>query len=97
MKMTLQFITPSAKKRVKSKKMKKPMVKFKSDHTPLEIQNMSDQELEYLYEHGSETEQDMADRIIRLRQKAERLEMIMPMDIELAEGTGSPYAGGIRE
>jgi len=97
MDMKLQFVTPSVKKKIKNKKIKKPMIKFKSDHTPLEIQHMSDQELEYLYEHGSPTEKDLADRFIQLRQKLERLEFIMPMDAELAQGTGSPYAGGIRE
>ena len=85
------------RKKPASKKSKQTLVKFKSDHTPIEIQNMSDQDLEYIYEHGSSTEKDFADRIIRLRQKAERLDLIMPVDAELAEGTGSPYAGGIKE
>jgi hypothetical protein len=96
MDMTLQFITPSAKKRVKNKKMKKPMVKFKSDHTPLEIQHMSNDELEDLYEHGSETEQDMAENILHARKKWALVELAMPMDSELAQNTGSPYAGGVR-
>ena len=98
MKLKLSFMNTSAKrKKPKSKKSKQIMVKFKSDHTPIEIQRMSDQELEYLYEHGSPTERELADHFIQLRQKLERLELIMPMDAELAQGTGSPYAGGIRE
>jgi hypothetical protein len=96
MKMTLQFITPSIKKRTKSKKIKKPMVKFKSDHTPLEIQNMDDQELEYLYAHGSPTERDMAENILHARKKWALVELAMPMDVELARGTGSPYAGDVK-
>lgn len=99
MEMTLPFVTnpaPAAKrKKPKVKKsVKRTMVKFKSDHTPIEIQNMDNQELEYLYAHGSETERDMAENILHARKKWALVELAMPMDAELA--SGSPYAGGVR-
>lgn len=101
MEMSLPFVTnpaPVAKrKKVKVKKnVKRTLVKFKSDHTPVEIRNMGDQELEYLYEHGSSTEKDMAENILHARKKWALVELAMPMDAELAQDTGSPYAGGVR-
>lgn len=97
MKMELQFITKPQKRKIKkNKKIKKTMVKFRSDHTPLEIQHMSNDELEYLYEHGSETEQDMAENILHARKKWALIDLAMPMDVELASGTGSPYASDVR-
>jgi len=97
MDMTLQFITQSKQRqKMKSKKPKRNMIKFVSDHTPLEIQHMSNEELEDLYEHGSDTEQDMAENILHARKKWALVELAMPMDSEIAQGTGSPYAGGVR-
>jgi|WetSurMetagenome_2_1015567.scaffolds.fasta_scaffold29228_4 hypothetical protein len=100
MNVNLSFVTNpalSAKRgKAKSKKVKRTLVKFKSDHTPIEIQNMDNQELEYLYEHGSPTEKDMAENILHARKKWSLVELAMPMDAELASGTGSPYAGGVR-
>jgi hypothetical protein len=100
MDVSLPFVTnpaPSAKRnKAKSKKVKRTLVKFKSDHTPVEIQNMDNQELEFLYEHGSATERDMAENILHARKKWALVELAMPMDAELASGTGSPYAGGVR-
>jgi len=97
MDMTLQFVTqPTNRKKVKSTKPKRTMIKFTSDHTPLDIQNMDNQELVDLYEHGSPTERDMAENILHARKKWALVELAMPMDVELAQGTGSPYAGGVR-
>jgi hypothetical protein len=97
MDMTLQFVTqPTGRKKVKSKKPKRTMIKFTSDHTPLEIQHMSTSDLEDLYEHGSPTEKDMAENILHARKKWALVELAMPMDSELAQNTGSPYAGGVR-
>jgi hypothetical protein len=97
MDMTLQFVTqPATRKKAKSKKPKRTMIKFTSDHTPLEIQQMSNSDLENLYEHGSPTERDMAENILHARKKWALVELAMPMDVELARGTGSPYAGDVR-
>jgi hypothetical protein len=97
MDMTLQFVTqPTNRKKAKSKKPKRTMIKFTSDHTPLDIQNMDNQELADLYEHGSPTERDMAENILHARKKWALVELAMPMDSELAQNTGSPYAGGVR-
>lgn len=95
MKLEFQFIIPPKKKK-RMKKLKKPMIKFRSDHTPLEIYHMGDSELVYLYEHGSPTEQDMAENILHARKKWALIDLAMPMDVELAQGTGSPYAGDVR-
>jgi len=94
MNLNFQFITPTPKKR--NKKSKKPMITFKSDHTPIEIQHMSNNELQDLYEHGSETEKDMAENILHARKKWALIDLAMPMDSEIANGTGSPYAGDVR-
>ena len=97
MDITLQFVNqPKTRKKIKSKQVKRTMIKFTSDHTPLEIQHMDNHELEDLYEHGSPTEKDMAENILRARKKWALIELAMPMDVELAQGTGSPYAGGVK-
>jgi len=99
MDVSLPFITNTAqtakrkKQKIIKKKVKRTLVKFKSDHTPVEIQNMDDQELEYLYEHGSPTEQDVADQILRARKKWDLAFNYSPDDI-LPEGSGS---GGARD
>lgn len=99
MEMTLPFVTnpaPAAKrKKQKVKKgTKRTLIKIKSDHTPIEIQHMSNEDLEYLYDHGSPTEKDMAENILHARKKWALVELAMPMDAELA--SGSPYAGGVK-
>jgi len=69
MNMTLQFVTQPRKKKKDKKLVKRPMIKIKSEHTPVEIQNMDMPQLEYIYEHGSPTEKELADNIIRARKK----------------------------
>lgn len=82
------------RKHKKEKPLKRSIIKVQSEHTPVEIQNMDMPKLEYLYQHGSPTEREIADRLIQARKKWALIELVMPLDNELA--SGAPFAGGIK-
>jgi hypothetical protein len=65
-----------------------------NEHTPVEIQDMDMPKLEYLYQHGSPTEREIADRLIQARKKWALIELVMPLNTELA--SGAPFAGGVK-
>jgi len=96
MNISLPFITTSKRrKKTHSKKQtKRETVKIRSEYTPIEIQNMDMPQLEYVYEHGSPTERELADHLIQAKKKWALVELAAPMNNELA--SGAPFAGGIR-
>jgi hypothetical protein len=90
--LTLPFITKSAPRRKKkqiSEISTKPMIKIRNQYAPMEIQGMSMPQLEYIYEHGSPTERDMADQVITARKKFE-IATMMPDDILASGSQGAP-------
>lgn len=87
MEVALPFITQ--RKGKKSKPQKRTIAKIRNSYTPVEIMNMDIQELEYLYEHGSPTEQDIADNILRARKKW----MVASSMSDDADRTDSPNSG----
>lgn len=93
MNISLPFITqPTPRKQKKTQPSR--LIKIKSEHTPLEIQNMSMPELEHLYNHGTPTEKEMARIIIHARKSAEIGNMLA--DDKLSSGSpvsGSPTVG----
>jgi len=93
MNIDLPFINQTKRKKVKNS-AKQKLIKVQSEHTPIEVQNMTMPQLEYLYEHGSSTERELADHLIQARKKWALIELAMPMDAELA--SGSPFAGGVK-
>lgn len=93
MNIDLPFIT-QPRKHKKKDPVKRGIVKINNEHTPVEIQNMDMPKLEYLYQHGSPTEREIANHLIQARKKWELIELAMPMDSELA--SGSPFAGGVK-
>lgn len=93
MDVSLPFVIQQ-RKRKEREPVKRKLIKIRSDYTPMEIQNMDMPQLEYVYEHGSPTEREMADHIIQARKKWALVELAAPMNNELA--SGSPFAGGIR-
>jgi broad specificity polyphosphatase/5'/3'-nucleotidase SurE len=92
MNIDLPFMNQTKRKKVKITKQK--LIKVQNEHTPIEVQNMTMPQLEYLYEHGSSTERELADHLIQARKKWALVELAMPMDAELA--SGSPFAGGVK-
>jgi len=90
---SLPFMT-EPRKHKKEKSAKRNIIKVQSEHTPVEIQNMDMPQLEYLYEHGTSTERELADHLIQARKKWALIELAMPMNIELA--SGAPFAGGVK-
>jgi len=82
------------RKHKKEKPVKRNIIKVQSEHTPVEIQNMDMPQLEYLYEHGTSTERELADHLIQARKKWALIELAMPMNTELA--SGAPFAGGVK-
>jgi hypothetical protein len=96
MNISLPFVTKSKRrKKVHSKEQtQRETVKVRSEYTPIEIQNMDMPKLEYLYQHGSPTERELADHLIQAKKKWALIELAMPMDSELA--SGSPFAGDRR-
>jgi hypothetical protein len=105
MELSLPFVTSSApqaappapmRKKKKMKKstkrnIKKPLIKIRSEYTPMEIMNMDIPEIQYLYEHGSPTERDMADNILRARLKFQRATMLSD-DVINQNNTPNPGA-----
>ena len=92
MNIDLPFMNQTKRKKVKITEQK--LIKVQNEHTPIEVQNMTMPQLEYLYEHGSSTERELADHLIQARKKWALVELAMPMDAELA--SGSPFAGGVK-
>ena len=91
MEISLPFITQPRKKKSKHP-VKRKLIKVRNEYTPIEIQNMSMPELEYIYQHGSPTEIEIADNIIRARKK-------MSVALSLSDDilpSGSPFAGGVK-
>lgn len=68
MDIALPFIT-QRKKSKKGKPSNTRIINIHNEHTPVEIMNMDMPELEYLYMHGSPSEKELADNIIRARKK----------------------------
>lgn len=93
MEISLSFVTQQRKKKKKSP-AKRELIKIHSDYTPMEIQNMDMPKLEYLYQHGTPTERELADHLIQARKKWALIELAMPMNTELA--SGAPFAGGVK-
>jgi hypothetical protein len=98
MNISLPFITAPAHPRKKSKLIskKRTIIKIKNEYAPIEIQNMDDAHLEYIYEHGSPAERDVAEEIIKNRQRWDTI-INKGLDDTLPTGsgqTGAPEAGG---
>lgn len=95
MNISLPFVTqPQQRKKKKTKVKSTRLITIRSEHAPIEIQNMDMPELEYLYEHGTPTEKEIAEHVMMTRKKFDRATMV-PDDI-LASGaptSGSPSSG----
>lgn len=93
MEVTLPFVTqniqPIKRKKKNKRPIKRTIIKIKTEHTPMEIQNMDLSQLEYLYEHGSPTEKELADRMIRIRKKWAMASLLSDDILP----TGSPIIG----
>jgi hypothetical protein len=78
MNIDLSFINTPIKRKIK--KPIKNIIKISNEHTPIEIQNMTMPQLEYLYEHGSPTEKEIVGNIMFTRKKFD-MATIVPDDI----------------
>lgn len=86
---------PRKKKIVKGKKpIKRTLISIKTEHTPLEIQNMETPDVIYIYEHGSSAERSIAENVLHAREKWDLVMLAAPMDNELA--SGAPFANDRR-
>jgi len=96
MNISLPFITqPKQRKKKKTKVKSNRLIKVRSEHAPIEIQNMNMPELEYLYEHGTPTEKEIAEHVMVTRKKFEKATMV-PDDILASSSptaAGSPTSG----
>lgn len=100
MEVILPFVTnstpPAQRRNKKSKTVKRKIIKIHNSYTPVELYNMDDPQLEYLYEHGSPAEREVASEILKKRQKWDII-LNKSLDDPLPSGSGlrgSPSAGG---
>jgi hypothetical protein len=95
MNLSLPFVTQPKRKKKNNKPETTRIIKIHNEYTPIEIQNMTMPELEYLYEHGTPTQKEIAEHVMITRKKFEIATMV-PDDI-LASGaptsSGSPSSG----
>jgi len=93
--MSISLMFPFQQPNNKERRPKKRVIaKIKTEHSPVEIQDMDMPELLNIYEHGSPIERSIAEEILYRRKKAALVDLASPMNSELA--SGSPFANNIR-
>lgn len=86
-KKSIKIYSPKVKKIVKIHKVKKVHLPY----TYTEIQNMTDSQLDYLYEHGSPAERDIAGEVIQNRKNWDTI-INKGLDDPLPRGSGQSGA-----